>query len=131
MSRFGRWAAVAAIVLGAVTVATWSRGERDAGASPNPNGAALFVAKGCSTCHTGPDTHAPFDAFPSLQDAPAWAGDRKPRMSAAAYLAESMATPGAFISPAFRGGAGPTTGMPQLRLTTHEIDALVAYLLHR
>ena len=131
MSLFGRWAAVAAIVLGGGTVATWGRGNRDAVASPNLDGASLFAAKGCSTCHTGPDTSAVIDVAPSLQAAPAWAGGRKPGTSAAAYLAESMAAPGAFISPVFIGGAGPTTGMPQLRLTTDEIDALVAYLLHR
>ena len=47
---------------------------------------------------------------------------------AAAYLAESMRRPDAFISPAWRGG-GPTTAMPQLDLTDAEIDALVDYLL--
>ena len=131
MTAFGRWAAVAAVALGGVTVATWSRAEGHTEVSPKLDGAALFVAKGCSTCHTGPDTSAVIGVAPSLRAAPAWADDRKPGMNAATYLAESMAAPGAFISPAFTGGAGPTTGMPQLRLTAAEVDALVAYLLHR
>ena len=43
-----------------------------------------------------------------------------------------MAAPGVFISPDFSpGSGGPTTGMPQLPLTSEEIDALVAYLLDR
>ena len=43
-----------------------------------------------------------------------------------------MAAPGVFISPEFSpGSGGPTTGMPQLPLTSEEIDALVAYLLDR
>ena len=50
-------------------------------------------------------------------------------MSAADYLAESMRNPSVFISPAFRGGFGPMTGMPDLNLSDAEIAALVAYLL--
>ena len=69
--------------------------------------------------------------FPSLADAPAWAGERRQGMTAEEYLRESIASPGAFISPAFRPGGGPTTGMPQLRLAADEIDALVEFLLHR
>ena len=43
-----------------------------------------------------------------------------------------MAAPGVFISPEFSPGqSGPTTGMPQLQLTSEEIDAIVAYLLER
>jgi hypothetical protein len=70
--------------------------------------------------------------FPSLAEAPSWAGERRPGLSAEDYLTESMAAPGVFISPEFsRGQSGPTTGMPQLRLTSEEIDALVVYLLDR
>ncbi len=50
-------------------------------------------------------------------------------MSAQDYVAESIEQPGAFISPAFRGGVGPTTFMPQLDVSDAEVDALVAYLL--
>lgn len=51
-------------------------------------------------------------------------------MSAAGYLAESIRTPSVFISPEFRGGFGPMTGMPNLNLDDAEIAALVAYLLN-
>jgi hypothetical protein len=50
-------------------------------------------------------------------------------MTAEDYLAESMANPAAFISPAFVGGSGPSTAMPRLALSAAEIDALVGYLL--
>ncbi len=131
MTRLGRWSAIAAIVLGAVTVLTWRRGEdRGAAAGPMLDGSQLFHAKGCSSCHAGPSSSAAFsNGVPSLADAAAWAGDRREGMSAEDYLAESMRSPSAFISPAFAGGVGPMTAMPLLRLSDAEIDALVEYLL--
>ena len=41
------------------------------------DGAQLFRAKGCATCHDGPDSTAQFVDFPSLANAPSWAGDRR------------------------------------------------------
>jgi mono/diheme cytochrome c family protein len=130
VSLVGRWCGIAAIALGALTVATWDRGDDPASAEPQLDGAQLFQVKGCASCHAGPGSTTQFgDSFPSLADAPSWAGERRPGMTAEEYLAESMTTPSAFISPAFAGGVGPTTAMPQLRLTTAEVDALVAHLL--
>ncbi len=94
------------------------------------DGAALFRAKGCATCHAGPGT-AVFNSFPPLTNAAAWAGDRRPGMSAADYLAESMRSPSAFISPVFVDQGGPSTAMPDLGLTEEEVDALVSFLLGR
>ena len=93
------------------------------------DGASLFQSKGCATCHDGPTSTSMIGGFPSLADAPSWAADRRAPMSAADYIAESIRTPSAFTSPAFSGGVGPTDGMPDLRLTQPEIDALVTYLL--
>jgi mono/diheme cytochrome c family protein len=131
VSPVGRWSAIGAATLGLITVATWNRAESPSAIETPPSGAALFTAKGCATCHAGPDSTAAFDSgFPSLADAPSWAGDRRPDLTAAEYLTESMAAPGVFISPEFRvGQSGPTTAMPQLQLTSEEIDALVDYLL--
>ncbi|MET0908164.1 MAG: cytochrome c, partial [Ilumatobacteraceae bacterium] len=97
------------------------------------DGAQLFQAKGCSSCHAGPGSPATFESgFPSLANATDWAGDRRPGVSAEAYLTESIAAPGVFISPEFHPGqSGPTTGMPALTLSAAEIDALVTYLLER
>ena len=130
MSRLGRCAAALAIILVLVTVATWNRGDHVAGATSSAvSGADLFQAKGCATCHNGPDTQARIAVGPPLDRAPEWAGQRRPGMTAAAYLAESIERPAVFISPAFHGDGGPTTGMPELVLSDAEIDALVAYLL--
>jgi mono/diheme cytochrome c family protein len=131
MSRIGHLCAAGAVVLGAASFATWprDRAKPTSAVSSVEHGANLFQAKGCASCHTGPDTTALLGGFPSLKDAPAWAATRRPGLGADRYLAESMRAPAAFVSPAFTGSIGPTTGMPQLPLTDAEIVALVDYLL--
>lgn len=130
MTRVGRLAAVIAVALSVLTIAIWSESRQSTiGGEPSLAGATLFKAKGCATCHNGPDSSSSFSVGPPLIDASDWAGDRRAEMSAADYLAESMRTPSAFISPAFSGGMGPMTGMPDLNLSEAEIAALVAYLL--
>lgn len=130
MTKIGVGAAVGAVLLGAVALFGWGSVSTTATTSSEAalDGAALFRAKGCATCHTGPDGQALFNEFPSLSNAAAFAGDRKPGMGAEEYLAESIREPYLFISPAFRSG-GPTTAMPTLDVSDAEVDALVAYLL--
>lgn len=120
--------AAGALVAGAASlVATVARpAVDDVGAL---DGAALFVDKGCATCHDGPRSTAMIEVGPPLDEAAAWAAARVPGQDAPGYLAASMRDPAAFISPAFAGGVGPTTAMPQLELSDAEIEALVAYLL--
>lgn len=98
------------------------------GAGP-VNGAALFQVKGCATCHDGPDGRAAISVGPSLAEAAVWAGTRRPGMSAAEYLQESMRDPSAFLSTELDPN-GPVASMPDLALSAAEIDALVTYLLH-
>jgi mono/diheme cytochrome c family protein len=130
VSPIGRWCAIGAIVLAVLTAVTWNRdGGKTSAEAPPTDGRQLFQARGCAACHGNPAADAPNDGgFPSLHAAAVWAGERRPGLTAEAYLAESMRTPEAFISPAWVGG-GPTTAMPQLNLTDDEIDALVEYLL--
>jgi mono/diheme cytochrome c family protein len=85
------------------------------------------MRKGCASCHTGPGSTARVDVAPGVADVGEWAGDRKPGLSAAEYVRESIVDPQAFISPEFTH-TGPVA-MPSLNLTDAEIDALVAYLL--
>jgi mono/diheme cytochrome c family protein len=92
------------------------------------DGASLFRAKGCATCHTGPDSTAAGQGFPDLSDATAWAGERVPGMSAENYITQSIRDPIAVISPQFASGA-IGTGMPTLTLSDVEVAALVEYLL--
>jgi mono/diheme cytochrome c family protein len=136
VNAIGRACAIGALVLAVVTIATWDRGDEQASAdepSALPaddfgDGAQLFRAKGCAACHDGPDSTSRFVDFPSLADAPSWAGDRRSGLTAQEYVAESIREPNAFISPAWIGG-GPTTAMPDLGLTEAEITAIVDYLL--
>jgi mono/diheme cytochrome c family protein len=121
-------AGVGAALSWQTTATTGASGAGALGAVTMSTGAELFHAKGCATCHTGPDTTATMGAFPSLATASSWAGERRAGMSAEAYIAESIRSPGAFRSPGFVGG-GPTDGMPDLGLTDEEIAALVEYLL--
>ena len=131
MTRIGRIAAVIAVAFTVLTIATWSE-TKNTSVEDDPAlvGAMRFKVQGCATCHYGPDSSFGIYGVPPLTEASAWAGDRRPGMSAADYLAESIRTPSAFISPAFRGGFGPMTGMPDLNLDDAEIAALVAYLLN-
>ena len=138
MSRVGLWCAIAGATLGIVTIATWNLGTDDTGETAAPvltaaplDGEQLFVVKGCSRCHLGPDTTPYAEGFPPLNDATSWAGTRKEGMTAEEYLAESMRAPGVFTSPVFTEPVGGTPAMPGLLLSEEEIDALVAYLLGR
>ncbi len=133
MSSGGVVAAVGAIALGVASLIGWgttsNRSETPAATASELDGASLFRAKGCSTCHNGPDTDSLLDGFPDLTNVAAFAGTRVAGMSAENYLAQSIKQPDAFISPAFQGGVGPATHMPTLDVSGAEIDALVAYLL--
>ena len=91
------------------------------------DGQALFVAKGCSSCHTGPDSTSEINAGPPLVDAAGWAGSRQPGMDAATYVAQSIREPAAFLSPARNGD----TVMPALAVSSDEVERLVDYLLGR
>jgi mono/diheme cytochrome c family protein len=121
------WLASAASALAvAAAVVTWA--ESGSGfPQPVASGATLFQAKGCAGCHPGPDSSPQFADYPSLINAADWAGTRHEGMDARTYLAESIRTPGVFVSPAYRE-EGPSP-MPALGLSDREIDALIDYLL--
>lgn len=126
MTRVGALAGAASLLAAASAIVAW-RDEPATSPAMRPAGAALFAAKGCGLCHAGPDsTPLQFQGVPSLVGASRWAGQRREAMDAATYLAESIRSPTAFISPTW-GGA--ETIMPDLGLTEAEIDALVDYLL--
>lgn len=84
--------------------------------SPVDVGAALFVAKGCVTCHTNAavstDTHTSLSIGPDLSG---YARD-------AAFLRVWLANPAQV-----RGN----TEMPDLDLSSEEIEALIAFLIAR
>jgi mono/diheme cytochrome c family protein len=119
-------AAVAAAVLSFAAAVGRPDGDREAAAL---DGASVFAAKGCATCHDGPGGQSLTDAGPTLAATPAWAGERIDGLTAEEYLEQSMRNPSAFNSPAYRAIGGPNDGMPVLQLSDEEIGALVAYLL--
>ncbi len=94
-------------------------------APPAMSGAALFHAKGCAMCHTGPDSTSPFGVGPSLAEAPSWADARIEDVAADDYIRQSIVAPQAFRSPF----AAPGAEMPTLALGPDELDAVVTYLL--
>ena len=79
MTTPGIVAAIAAIALGVASLIGWgsTSTSRDAGSTSTSatvlDGAALFRAKGCSTCHDGPETHSLIDGFPTLADVASFA----------------------------------------------------------
>jgi mono/diheme cytochrome c family protein len=134
IARTVLYAVGAAAALGASVFAWTSDRTADAPLAAAPSsapldGASLFRAKGCASCHTGPDSAAGVSEFPNLSDAESWASTRVPGMSASEYITQSIRDPIAVISPQFTSGIGPTTGMPTLALSDAEVAALVEYLL--
>jgi mono/diheme cytochrome c family protein len=91
----------------------------EAGATPTPavaqtdRGRRLFVAKGCVTCHRHGDVESE-----TIEVGPELTGRRYP----ADYLSRFLANPEA------RTGRAEPGQMPNLRLKTPEIAALVAFL---
>ncbi len=123
--------AAATVVFGLATVLTWSGGGAAQSVAPaaagTSDGAALFRAKGCATCHRGPDSQPPFDVGPDLRALTDVAATRELGVSAPDYVRRSIAAPDEFTVPGFaRDGMG---SMPTLAVTAEEADALVAYLL--
>ena len=129
---------LAAVVIGlaAVTAVVWA-GDGD-GSSPADtavvapaaalDGADVFQAKGCATCHMGPGAEDGFGVGPSLTTLPDSAGSRVPGLGAEEYVRESILDPGAFMAAAPARG-GPYGAMPRLAVGPAELDALVRYLL--
>ena len=122
IAAIGLVVALTGLVLGAV-----GAGRASDAAPAVLDGHALFVAKGCSSCHTGPETTSEVNAGPPLVDAASWAGTRRPGTDAATYLSESIREPAAFLSPARDGD----TVMPALAVSSDEVERLVDYLLGR
>ena len=134
-TRLGLAGATAALAAATVTAWAWSP-DTPAASGPGPGpglgavafeGAALFHAKGCASCHHGPDSTAPVAVGPSLAGLGAVAGSREPGVSAADYVRRSITSPDSYTVPGFAAeGMG---SMPTLAVSGAEVEALVAYLL--
>lgn len=95
--------------------------------APSPTierGRTLFYAKGCVSCHTKSGESRPIaDVGPELTGLASRAADRRPGLTAQAYVRESLRTPSAFLVPGYEAR------MPDLGLREDEIDSLSAFLL--
>ncbi len=98
--------------------------------APPPTGGAaagrdVFLNSGCTACHTIDSIpQARGSLGPNLTTVGAHAGDRKPGISADAYLRESVTTPGAFIVQGFQNVMPPGLVPPG-----PDLDNLVEFLL--
>lgn len=87
------------------------------------NGAAMLTTYGCVACHR---VGAENGIAPSFVGIAERAGERRPPMSAAAYIYESIENPSAYLV------EGYANAMPQNfggRLSDEELGDIIAYLL--
>ncbi len=105
---------------------------------PSARGKTLFLAKGCIACHALSVRCDPaFSARPDLQLGPSLTGisavaaTRRPGLTAADYLRESILEPQSFVVPNYASTPSDLgrPQMPKLPITPEETDALVAFLL--
>jgi cytochrome c551/c552 len=85
------------------------------------NGAALVTAYGCAACHRSPTHIAP--SFVGIAER---AATRRPPLSAAEYVYESITNPTAYVVDGFQPAMPPN--YPE-RLTDQELGDIIAYLL--
>lgn len=97
--------------------------------SSGASGELLFRTKGCAGCHsvTAKGIRAYISGPPDLSRAADDFGTRRPGLSAADYIAQSIREPRVFLAP---GDAG-TFEMPTLGLSDAEIGAIARFLLGR
>jgi mono/diheme cytochrome c family protein len=96
-------------------------------ADPVARGQQLFAAEPCGRCHRLDGLPgASGTVGPDLSHVATAAAQRRPGMSAEAYLRESIVTPDAFTVPGY-----PRAVMPALALDEQQVSDLVAFLLTR
>jgi cytochrome c oxidase subunit 2 len=121
------WLTVAlALVLAVATVSFYSQPSPGADTRQSP-GELLFLSKGCTGCHSIQGVATTGQVGPDLTSVGRVAGARVEGLSAAEYLAQSLAEPQAFIVPGYE--VTTAGSMPDFNLTEDEISALVDFLL--
>ncbi len=86
-------------------------------------GSELVEAKGCNACHAGPNAGR---LAPSHSEVAAFASQRRPPLTAEAYIYESIVSPGAYVVEGYQNN------MPRVyagQLTSDELGDIIAYLL--
>lgn len=92
------------------------------GADP-ARGAELVEEKGCNACHAGPNAGR---LAPPHAEVAAFAAERRPPLTAPAYVYEAIVFPGEFVVDGYQNN------MPRVyaeQLTDEELGDIIAYLL--
>jgi cytochrome c551/c552 len=91
-------------------------------------GMAVFAANGCATCHTFQPANATGKIGPNLDTQPSSDAKADNNMALAAFVAESIRNPDAYIAKGFSKGIMPTTTFSK-SLTSKQLNDLVAFIL--
>ena len=119
------WLTVAlAAALASATVAVNHNPSDELPVTGAGNGALLFQAKGCSTCHTIKGVAESGSIGPNLTGLARVAGERMSGMTATEYVVQSVREPSAFTVSGFSPGV-----MPVLELSDAQVQSLVTFLL--
>jgi len=104
--------------------AAWAKRQQPAGGGGGGSneGASLFTAQGCSSCHEFKPAGSKAQIGPSLDNLAADA--KKAGKPLADYVHESIRDPGAYVVPGFQNGVMPSFSS----LSDEQVDALVQYL---
>lgn len=121
------WLTVALAIVLAIATVSYNSNSPTPVEAPQSRGELLFLTKGCTGCHSIQGLATTGQIGPDLTSVGEVAGERVEGLSAEEYIAQSLATPQAFIVPGFE--ATTAGAMPDLNLTETEIAALVDFLL--
>ena len=121
--RLGVGIAVTLILTAAILAVHLGDGPQPAVPSVSTDGQLVFVARGCTACHTTERIQGG-SIGPDLTDLAGRAAARVPGLDADAYVRQSIRNPQAYRAPGYEH-----LQMPTISLTEAELDAVVAYLL--
>lgn len=109
---------------GSITEDTYSEVAQSLLNGANPErGAELVEVKGCNACHGGPNAGR---LAPPHSEVSQLAAERRPPLTAAAYVYEAIVFPGAFVVEGYQNN------MPRIyadQLSDTELGDIMAYLL--
>lgn len=91
------------------------------GAADPARGAELVALNGCTSCHANPTANL----APQFTGIGARAGERRPPLTAEAYLYESIVFPGAYVVEGYSNVMAANYGA----LSDEDLGAIIAYLL--
>jgi cytochrome c oxidase subunit 2 len=104
--------------------AKWLKDQQAGGGGGPADGASVFAAQGCGSCHAFAPAGSAGTIGPGLDDLASAA--EKAGKPEAEFVREAIVNPGVYVAPGFQDGVMP--GTYSKSLSEAEIDALVTYL---